>query len=767
MSQSNKKQPKTRPESPANLGDFSAPLIVAPAAKSGWKNALAIMLVSGVLFLLVGILVGLLLSGRWPAQWPGNLSALLAATPPRPVALKLATPTPIPVGTPAAVTPTRGATPPTPDFLPTPPVTGGGTMLPLIPTPPAGGVVIGLTPAAENVGWASSLDGQAHFNDPNIHVGVFNGHVYRGAIQFDLSSVPPASKIKYAAIEMVGLSNQNLSRGGNWQVRMLNPDADALWPDMDYELLADAEVQISILPGLTSASLTPERVNVFPFGPEQLAALQQRLAGGAVSFRIDGPGKDDANNLFTWDSGLLGEQKLAQNPPSPDQTSDEAWVRLSRKPILWIVTNPVAYVAVTPSPTPENMFTVAAMAATATVEARDYGTATPLPAEWVTPLVVTVPPPPGNPATAEYRARLMTAEAVAYGTATPTPLNVWTATPTPDKVFVTSTPTPENVITAAAVAARATYVAQVTGTYTPVPGNWATPFVATPRPAPGNAATAEYYSLEATAEAFLYGIVWTATPTAIYTTPTPAPTYTATPGYEPVPQQLVGKIAFLSDRAGSQEETGLEPQVYVMDADGSNVTLLSDRAVYDTALARDSFSADQRFRAYVEDFLRFDGQRVPGIYYQDSYYSATEQLTRFGKGIAWMPAWSPTREQIAFVSNETDNDEIWIINRDGSNLLRLTAGNAPSNAERIGKDDFFPLVSRHPSWSPDGDQLVYWSNSSGNAQIWLSTIDGSQQRIIHPSPYNDWNPVWIKYTDTPPLLPEPTPVRKNPFDLFN
>jgi Tol biopolymer transport system component len=283
---------------------------------------------------------------------------------------------------------------------------------------------------------------------------------------------------------------------------------------------------------------------------------------------------------------------------------------------------------------------------------------------------------------------------------------------------------------------------------------------------PGNEATAEFYQLEAAAERFLYGVVWTATPTALFANPTPAPTYTATPGYAPVPQDLVGKIAFMSDRAGSKEDTGLEPQVYVMDGDGSNVILLSNRAVYDTALARDSFSADQRYRAYVEDFLRFDGKRVPGLYYQDSLYAASEQLTRLGAGIAWMPAWSPTREQIAFVSNETKDDEIWIIDRDGSNLRQLTAGNTAYNAENMGKDNFIPQVSRHPSWSPDGQQIVFWTNNTGNAQIWLMDADGGNQRNVSNNGYNDWNPVWIKYVDVPPLIPGPTPERRNPFDQY-
>jgi Tol biopolymer transport system component len=229
---------------------------------------------------------------------------------------------------------------------------------------------------------------------------------------------------------------------------------------------------------------------------------------------------------------------------------------------------------------------------------------------------------------------------------------------------------------------------------------------------------------------------------------------------------LVGKIAFLSDRAGRGEETGLEPLVYVMDPDGRQVTLMSDRAAYDTALARDSYSADQRFRAFVKDVPSYvdsgrknkKGRSIveyvpqPAIIWRDDLYNAEEQVTYFGSGIAYDPVWSPTREQIALVSTDSGNDEIWVVNRDGSGLLQLTRD--------VNYD-------KRPSWSPDGSQIVFWSNRTGNAQVWVMKADGSDQRIINPNPFNDWNPVWIKYTDLPPLLPEPTPTSRPIFDRFN
>lgn len=438
------------------------------------------------------------------------------------------------------------------------------------------------------------------------------------------------------------------------------------------------------------------------------------------------------------------------------------------------------FVAIINTSTSEKRIIVAAQAASATATGTTVNTYTPAPQIEGTPPVGPTRPAPVDQATADYLGALATADALIKGMATPTSPSAHTATPiirtatstvtsNPTSlalVIVTATPTPSNIITVAAQAATATAVATAIGTYTPMPWNWVVPIVVTPEPAtamPANAATAAFQAAEATASAFVFGTptptpanVWTATPTPFIrpvigdvATPWVPPSPTPTP--LPIPQELVGKIMFLSNRSDGPQPLP-EPLVYVMDADGSNLAVLNDYTFYNTALARDTFSADQQYRAFVKEV---DG--VPAIFYFDYRENLVKQITFFGEGQeAWDPVWSPTQEQIAFVSDASGDEEIWTANRDGSGLRRLTETNEAYNARESGKDTFIPEVNGRPSWSTDGSKIVFWSNRTGRPQIWVMDADGSNDYSLSTGNYDDWNPIWIKHTD---------PAREPVFDI--
>ncbi len=102
------------------------------------------------------------------------------------------------------------------------------------------------------------------------------------------------------------------------------------------------------------------------------------------------------------------------------------------------------YVLITSTPTPASVFAAATLSARLTAEAALFGTPTPLPPNWVTPVVATATPRPANAATAQAITQLATAIAVTTGTPTPTPANqiLATATPVFETISLLPTATP-------------------------------------------------------------------------------------------------------------------------------------------------------------------------------------------------------------------------------------------------------------------------------------------------------------------------------------
>jgi TolB protein len=120
-------------------------------------------------------------------------------------------------------------------------------------------------------------------------------------------------------------------------------------------------------------------------------------------------------------------------------------------------------------------------------------------------------------------------------------------------------------------------------------------------------------------------------------------------------------------------------------------------------------------------------------------------VTQLSTGISWAvtfsagpnydPVWSPRDDLIAYVSQEMGpeggGDDIFAVNPQGSGKRRLTYNTWEWD--------------KHPSFSPDGLQILFWSNQmTGRKQLWIMNSDGTDRRIFLSSPYNDWAPVWIK-----------------------
>lgn len=105
------------------------------------------------------------------------------------------------------------------------------------------------------------------------------------------------------------------------------------------------------------------------------------------------------------------------------------------------------------------------------------------------------------------------------------------------------------------------------------------------------------------------------------------------------------------------------------------------------------------------------------------------------------PTWSPDGTKLIFGSNRRGQGfEIWVVNVDGTGLLRLTS------SVQIATSGGNPLYSSDlsPSWSPDGSRIAFSSNrnSIANRDIYVINADGSNLLKLTSTANDDWSPAW-------------------------
>ncbi len=185
------------------------------------------------------------------------------------------------------------------------------------------------------------------------------------------------------------------------------------------------------------------------------------------------------------------------------------------------------------------------------------------------------------------------------------------------------------------------------------------------------------------------------------------------------------QVVFVSDQDGGDWE------IYRANADGSNETRLTNSAGNDLSPAWSPDGTLIAFSSYRDGNMEIyvmnasDGSNPTRLTFNDSPPYAS---------IDYGPSWSPDGTQIAFQSYRNrsccppnDNIEIYKMDADGSNQTRLTNNVAADTV---------------PSWSPDGTQIAYTSNITGDNEIWVMDTDGLNQTNLTANPADDSKPTW-------------------------
>jgi Tol biopolymer transport system component len=190
------------------------------------------------------------------------------------------------------------------------------------------------------------------------------------------------------------------------------------------------------------------------------------------------------------------------------------------------------------------------------------------------------------------------------------------------------------------------------------------------------------------------------------------------------------QITFMSFRAADGEDSH---EIYTMDVDGSNQIPLMDN---DDTDFEPSWAPDGSKIVFQRQANGVPAGEVAGqdLWTVPAGGGPATNLTNSPNSYECCAEYSPDGSKIAFtVSGDLDSNpmtpaepdnEIFVIDSDGSDLTRLT----DNSAQDVG-----------PTWSPDGARIA-WANTD-NGSLWTMDADGSDEAALTAaSTY--YAPVW-------------------------
>jgi len=273
---------------------------------------------------------------------------------------------------------------------------------------------------------------------------------------------------------------------------------------------------------------------------------------------------------------------------------------------------------------------------------------------------------------------------------------------------------------ALAIAQTPTAKVTPTGTPTPSPPPTATnTTVPTETPSPTDTATAIPSPTPTATSTPTSTPIPTRSPTpTLSLTPTATPTPVPPPPTSTSPAGLFNRILFKTDRDGTT-------RVYSMNPDGSDQRPVPDPLIYLELAVFEAISPDGKQQIVVRTEGNAELWLITLADGQDEW-----RIT-YDPGQDFDAAWSPKGDLIAFVAEKTGNGDIYISTPLGFEARRIT----------FNEDAW----DRHPSWSPDGQYLAFWSNAQYDLkQIYIYDIEAGETRLVGGGPYNNWDPLWVK-----------------------
>lgn len=168
--------------------------------------------------------------------------------------------------------------------------------------------------------------------------------------------------------------------------------------------------------------------------------------------------------------------------------------------------------------------------------------------------------------------------------------------------------------------------------------------------------------------------------------------------------------------AYQRSDNGDAFQVYVMDADGTNLRRLSAGNVDDR---HPSWSPDGKTIA-----VDSGSSTLREIWLIDVASTHRAQVTRVGANASF-PSWSPDGKRLAFYEYRGGAADLWTVGRDGSDPVQITRDLATEEAQQC------TFACHSAAWSPRGGLLAYSSGDQTQVLL-MPAAPGSAATAVSP-----------------------------------
>ena len=164
-------------------------------------------------------------------------------------------------------------------------------------------------------------------------------------------------------------------------------------------------------------------------------------------------------------------------------------------------------------------------------------------------------------------------------------------------------------------------------------------------------------------------------------------------------------------------------QIYTVAQDGSNQINLSQSTASDNVGSRGIAVSPDGKRILFTSNREDDNQ----IWIMNIDGTEQTRLTFLGSN-NHCPGWAPDSKKFVFTSNRDGNDEVYLMNLNDLSEINLTNSLA---WESMGK------------WSPDGKKIIFYSNRDDDNEIYMTSPDGTFLKRITESPGSDTMAKWL------------------------